>query len=187
MDISSTQSEFQQAQEHLHFLLGFMLIFIAICWARKRHELGGWLLYFYGWMFLAVYFYLREFLGHIDSYFPSAQIDKARQLALIVTVVPRLLAMLAVLVVMIILSFKRDQVWLQRLKLGLGAAAMIAAISAFMDATYFPRTVPANLRRLIMLVVWLTYLCVSRRVNRVFITKDWVETTDPVRSQTILS
>ncbi len=159
----------------------YFLIYIGVCWALKRKEFGGWLLYFYGWMFLMSYLYLREFLRQLDSYLPNAQIDKPRQLALVVTVIPRLLAMLAVLLVMIILVIKRDNIWLQRLKVMLGITIVVAAISVFLDGTYFPNTVSANLRRLIMLGVWLIYLSVSRRVRRVFITKDWLAPVNHLR------
>ena len=69
--------------------------------------------------------------------------------------------MLAVLLVMIILVIKRDNIWLQRLKVMLGITIVVAAISVFLDGMYFPNTVLANLRRLIMLGVCL-FICPFR-------------------------
>jgi hypothetical protein len=172
------QAEYNLATAHLHTLLPFVIIFIGVCWARKRNEFGGWLLYFYGWMFLMFYSYLREFVNHLGLYLPTAQVDKVQRLALVATVIPRLLATVAVLMAMVILVIKRDMVWLQRLKVTLGAAVIIAGVSVYLDTRFFPTVSPANLRRLVMLIVWFVYLNVSRRVHQVFITKDWVEPTN---------
>jgi hypothetical protein len=178
MATAAAQTPYNQALAHLHTLLPFAIIFIGICWARKRNEFGGWLLYFYGWMFLTSYSYLREFVSHLDFYLPTTQIDKAQRLALVITVIPRLLAIIAVLVGMVMLVIKRNGAWLQRLRVMLGATVIIAAVSVYLDTRFFPAVTAANLRRLIMLTIWLIYICVSRRVHQVFITKDWFDRTN---------
>ena len=75
MTISHSPDEYRRAVSFLTAMFPYFLIYIGVCWALKRKEFGGWLLYFYGWMFLMSYLYLREFLRQLDSYLPNAQID----------------------------------------------------------------------------------------------------------------
>jgi hypothetical protein len=151
------------------------LLFMVVCYARRKQEVGGWLLYFYGWMFALFYWYLRDFLGHAALFLPNARLEKTVHLALILTVIPRLLATCAVVVLIIILSNVREWIWVERLRLMLAVTVVVAGISVALDARYFPGTLAVNAMRLFMLGIWLVYLFVSDRVQRVFRTRDGLD------------
>jgi hypothetical protein len=157
------------------FLPAIALLLAVWSYLRRKEEIGGWFFYFYYWMFLVFYFYLKDFLQHTNLFLPSSTLDEARHLALLIAVVPRLFALSATLVLMIIVANRRDWTWVQRLKLVFGVTVLIAAISVGIDAKYFPAALLVNGVRLFMLCVWFLYLCVSDRVRRVFLTRDWLD------------
>jgi hypothetical protein len=124
-------------------------------------------------MVIAFFTYAKDFLGHLDLFAPSSALAKHLQLVLLVVALPRLLALAAVLTVMIILVRSRDAAWLSRLKMVFGVIVLIATISVALDASFFPKALLLNCVRLFMLCVWFVYLCISRRVRRVFEIKNW--------------
>lgn len=162
------------------WILALSLLFMVMCYSRRKQEVGGWLLYFYGWMFALFYSCLRNFLGHAGLFLPNARFEKTVHLALILTVIPTLLATSAVLVLIIILSNVGEWIWVERLRLMLAVTVVVAGISVALDAKYFPEALVTNAMRFFMLGVWLIYLFVSDRVQRVFRTKDWL---DPLESR----
>jgi hypothetical protein len=62
----------------------------------------------------------------------------------------------------------KEWVWVERLRLALLVAAIIALISLALDAVFFPRSLFRNAARWIGLALWTLYFSVSERVRRVF-------------------
>jgi hypothetical protein len=172
MIIHVLQATGPQVKGLSRFLPAIALIVGVVSYLRRKEEIGGWFLYFYYWMFVVFYFYLQDFLAHPNLYLPSSRLDEAHRLALLIAVIPRLFALSAVIILMIIVVNRRDWIWVQRLRLVFGATLVIAAISVAVDVKYFPTSVLVNSVRLFMLIVWFIYLCVSDRVRRVFLAKD---------------
>jgi hypothetical protein len=156
-------------------LLPAALVTAIVSYLRRKQDIGGWFLYFYFWISAVLAIYLTEALNNYRVFLPSSRLDSARHFALIITVYPRLLALLGVVGIAAALLKRRDWVWIERLRFMLGVAAVIAAISVALDAIYFPRSLFANLIRCAMLWVWLIYFHVSKRIHHVFQTKDWAK------------
>lgn len=151
------------------------LVTAVVCYLRRREEIGGWFLYMYYWILAVLYFYSLDFFGHIDILRPSPQRDEAQRAAFLLAALPRILGLTGVAIILIVLVKQREWVWVQRLKMVLGATVLIAAISVGLDVAYFPNAVLVNVLRFVMLCVWFLYLCFSERIRRVFQTKDWGE------------
>lgn len=149
------------------------LIFAIASIARKKESIGGWLLYFYYWIFALLAAYVSDFLLHLDVFRPSYAPDKINHEALVLAVFPRLFAILAVIVVAIMLLIKRDWAWVEKLRLVLLVEVVISGFSVWLDIRYFPNSIPLNAARLVGLFLWLIYFHVSKRVHHVFRTNDW--------------
>jgi hypothetical protein len=144
-----------------------------VCYLRRKEEIGGWFLYMYYWIFAVLYFYSKDFFGHMDILLPSSQRDEAQRAAFLLAAVPRILGLTGVAIILIVLVKQREWFWVQRLKMIFGATVLIAAISVGLDVEFFPNAVLGNVLRLVTLCVWFLYLCFSERIRRVFQTKDW--------------
>jgi cell division protein FtsW (lipid II flippase) len=94
-------------------------------------------------------------------------------LALILAVFPRLIAVIAVMTCTFVLLRTKEWRWVQRRRLALLVAAIIALISLALDAEFFPRSLVRNGARWIGLALWTLYFSVSERVRGVFQTHDW--------------
>jgi hypothetical protein len=149
------------------------LVTAIVSLVRRKRDIGGWLMYFYFWIGAVLAVYLQDALGNYRVFLPSSRLNPANQLALIVAVYPRLFVLLGVVTVAVAVLKRREWLWIERLRLMLGATVVITGISVVLDAIYFPRSLLANLIRCVMLCVWLTYFHVSKRVHHVFRTKDW--------------
>lgn len=149
------------------------LIFGVVCYQRRKKSIGGWLLYFYYWIYALTVAYTYDVFVHYRAILPSSEQDSEHHLALIATVYPRLLALAAVVGGAMILLKRREWVWVERLRLALGIEIMIAGISVALDAKYFPKSFRLNLGRCVMMFLWFLYFCLSDRVYSVFRLKDW--------------
>jgi len=154
-------------------LLYASVSFIALSIARWKHAIGGWLLYFYFWIFALLYISLRDVVLHPRVFMPAHRSLSVNHEALVLAVFPRLFVYLAVATLAVILLIRSEWVWVERLRVGLLAGAVIAGISVWLDFRYFPTSTLPNIGRWIGLCFWLVYFFVSVRVRRVFQTKDW--------------
>jgi hypothetical protein len=152
------------------------LIFAGVSILRRREAIGGWLLYSYYWIFAVLYISLNDILKHTQVFRPSFGVGSVNHEALVLAVFPRLFATLAALVLAVVLLIRKDWVWVERLRLVLLVHVLIAAFSLWLDVRYFPTTTVPNGGRLIGLFLWLLYFHKSKRVHRVFCTKDWGKT-----------
>ena len=158
-------------------LLPSALALAVVSIFRRKEAIGGWLLYFYFWICALLIVYLEDILSHYRVFLPSFQLDEEQHTALIAAAYPRLFAMTAIVATASALLWRREWVWVERLRLVFGVTILISAVSLALDLKYFPKAFGLNLKRWIMLCVWFTYLCVSRRVHEVFQTKTWGKTT----------
>jgi hypothetical protein len=175
MIFSVLQVNVRQPGGITQLLPAISLVGALVCYLRRKEEIGGWFLYMYYWIFAVLYFYSKDFLGHMDFLLPSSQRDEAQRAAFLLAALPRILGLTGVAIILIILVKQREWIWVQRLKMVLGATVLIAAISVGLDVEYFPNAVRVNVLRLVMSCVWFLYLCFSERIRRVFQTKDWGE------------
>ena len=155
------------------FLLYLSIAFIAICVVRRKQAIGGWLLYFYYWIFAVLFISLRDIALHPSAFKPSFGSDSLNREALFLAVFPRLFLFLAVAVIAVMLLIEKEWVWVERLRVVLLAGVFIAGLSVWLDVHYFPKSIRGNAVRWGGLCFWLLYFFVSKRVHHVFRTKDW--------------
>jgi hypothetical protein len=160
--------------------LPLALIFGVVCYLRRKESIGGWLLYFYYWVYALFVAYAYDVAAHYRAFLPSTKADPEHHLALIATVYPRLIALVVVIGIVMIMLKQREWVWVERLRLALGAEIVIAAVSVALDAKYFPKSFTLNLGRCVMMFLWFLYFCLSDRVYSVFRLKDWESVRPPI-------
>ena len=159
-------------------LLPASIIATVVSIVRRKHSIGGFLLYFYYWEFAIAFVYLYDIAFHPRVFLPSFGHETVNHLVLALAVFPRFFALLAVVIASIQLLRRRDWLSVERIRLLLLVAAIVSSISVWLDVYYFPKSIRVNATRLIGLFVWLLYFYVSHRVERVFKTHDW-ETPAP--------
>jgi hypothetical protein len=124
--------------------------------------------------------YAYDVFAHYRVFLPSSKVDSEHHLALIATVYPRLFALGVVIGIAMIMLKQREWVWVERLRLALGAEIVIAAVSVGLDVRYFPKSFGLNLGRCVMMFLWFLYFCLSDRVYSVFRLKDWESVRPPI-------
>jgi hypothetical protein len=144
------------------------VIFAIVSYLRRKQEIGGWLVYFCYWIVGVLLISLADIVRHPQVFFPPGAQNSGFHLALILAVVPRLIAVIAVTTCTLVLLRTKEWVWVERLRLALLVAAIIALISVALDAEFFPRSLFQNGARSIGLALWTRYFFVSERVRRVF-------------------
>lgn len=159
--------------------LPLALIFAVVSYSRRKASIGGWLFYFYYWIYALVVAYAYDVVAHYRVFVPSPEQGSEHHLALIAVAYPRLLALLVVVGIAMIMLKQREWVWVERLRLALGAEIVIAAVSVGLDARYFPKSFGLNLGRCVMMFLWFLYFCLSDRVYSVFRLKDWESVRPP--------
>jgi hypothetical protein len=165
--------------------LPLALVFGVVSYLRRKESIGGWLLYFYYWIYALAVAYAYDVLARYRVFLPSSEQDSEHHLALIAVAYPRLLALAVVVGVAMILLKRREWVWVERLRLALGAEIIIAGISVALDARYFPKSFALNLGRCVMMFLWFLYFCLSDRVYSVFRLKDWESVRPPNPSRPV--
>jgi hypothetical protein len=146
-----------------------------ICSSRKNQEIGGWLLYYYIQLYLGVTVSLVLLAFSFQNYLPTAWDAQPLLYTLFLMSMLPTLALFAIqLVVAEKLRRSRDYEWLRRLRSVLWAGLAVAVLGFAIDYNYFEDSVVFDVVTLIFSTIWLAYFCVSRRVTRVFRTKDWV-------------
>lgn len=139
---------------------------------RRRKAIGGWLFYFYYWIFAFLLAYAKDALQNARVFVPSYYSQVINHEALVLAVFPRFFGMLAVVVIALVLLVNREKAWLERLRVVLLAEGVIAGVSVLLDIWYFPSSTFSNVSRWIGLCLWVLYFYFSKRVQRVFGTKD---------------
>ena len=139
----------------------------------RKQAIGGWLLYFYYWVFALLFTSLQDIVRHPNVYSLSFRSDSVSHEALVLAVFPRLFVYIVVGAVATILLIKKEWMWVEHLRVVLSAGVLIAGFSFWLDVRYFPSSIRVNGIRWIGLCLWLLYFFVSKRVHHVFRTHDW--------------
>jgi hypothetical protein len=149
------------------------VIFAVLCYSRRKKEVGGWLMFFYYQIFASIALFLLQGTLRSREYLPSWWESEWDYIIFLGAVLPRLFAFILVGAISTLLLYHRDWLWVRNLKVALFAAIVLLALSLLVDLAYFPSAIFTNCLRLIMLVAWLIYFSVSKRVHHVFRTHDW--------------
>jgi len=155
------------------YLLYISFASIVISIVGRKQEIGGWLFYFYYWILAILYVSVRDFALHVKVYKPSFGSGTVNHEALVLATFPRFFVYLAVATIAGVLLFRREWVWVERLRTALLAGVIIAGFSVWLDVRYFPKSTFSNRWQ----IDWPLFLAgiffVSKRVHHVFRTDDW--------------
>jgi len=158
--------------------LGRLLYPVALAFgiasmATRKNAIGGWLLYFYYWMFAFLTTYVLDVALHPSVFLTHEGQKPEGHLALILAAFPRLLACAATVVFACLLLHYREWNWVEKLRLSLLVTCAASFVSVIIDSQYFPTVVLPNAARCAGVVLWTLYFYKSERVERVFRTHDW--------------
>ena len=151
------------------------ILVIYICVKRRTQEIGGWLLYFYIQLYVGAVAVLGAVAMNYQNYLPSSwSAAPSLYWLFLASTVPGQLVMPAQLVLAEMLRRSRDPRYLSWLRAALWIDLLSVAAALAIDAEYFRDNLIFDGLALAWPVVLLPYLYVSKRVNRVFVLKDWV-------------
>ena len=162
----------------------FGIIAWIVCNARKRSEIGGWLLFFYWQLFSGMVMTLIFFSINFQSYVPeNFGTHPARFYWFLASAVPSIVILFLQFAVATILIWVRTWDLLQLLRWLFVAQVALMIAGIIIDANYFPDDLILGIiMGLIPETAWMAYLFTSNRVRHVFQIHDWdtaVETMYP--------
>ena len=152
------------------------LVVAILCYALRKQPIGGWLLYYYISLYASLAVSLLLLATTLQNYSPARwQSTELYALAITTTALGQL-PLLAQAVVATIFLKRREWEWLKLLRAILIAGVICIGLSIVLDSVFFrgDQTV-LDWFALVWTVIWLAYFFVSKRVKRVFLSKDWVE------------
>ena len=156
------------------------LIMWWICSRRRHQAIGGWLLYFFIQLYISLGVTILLFIAGFENYRPSAWEGSGLYPLFILSTVPGLLLVPVQVTFGTFVLNRRDWKWVQRLKVVLLIDLVFVLIALAIDSYYFSDNVFFDVYSLIWPSIWLPYFTKSKRVQRVFKTKDWFEQAVPV-------
>jgi len=159
-------------------LLG--LIIIVVCAQRKKEEIGGWLLYYYIQLYIALVMTVVFTIIGIENYLPAMWAgEEGLYVLFLLSTVPGVLIVPLQLIAAERLRRGRRYERLGLLKTLLWADLFFSLIGLLIDLVYFRENVAFSVIALIWPLIWLPYFYRSKRVDRVFRTRDWLPAPEP--------
>jgi hypothetical protein len=149
------------------------LITGIICFARRKHSIGGWLLYFLFQLFAGAVVTVLFLLVGLRNYLPSLWPSMGLYVMFLISILPSVLGILILALVAIVLLKTNDWRWVRFMRGVLVILLLFDLISLGVDSQYFPDNLPLSVLSLISHSVLVGYFFLSRRVESVFKTKDW--------------
>jgi len=145
-----------------------------VCNGRKKHELGGWLLFFYWQVYSGIVLTLVFFSMNFQSYVPDNFDDSSRCYWFLASTVPTIVIFALQVAVATILISVRTWDLLRLLRWLIAAQVVAASVGMLIDIKYFPENVALGIIfTLGPEILWLAYFLKSRRVLHVFKSHDW--------------
>jgi Protein of unknown function (DUF2569) len=151
------------------------LIMAYICSKRTKEEIGGWLLYYYIQIYVGLVATIVIFAVSLENYKPSSWSEApALYPWFLLSAVPGILVVPVQATVAELLRRSRSERFLHWLRVVLWIDAACALLAIAIDLTYFRDSLFLDVLPVLWVTIWLPYFYVSKRVKRVFITKDWL-------------
>jgi len=162
----------------LLFMIGIAIL--IVCVSRRKMEIGGWLLYFYIQLYMAVIVSVFTVLVTFDNYAPSTWVARpSLYIPFLLSSAPGVLINIAQLVWAERLRLSRDYRHVRTVRLILWLDLAAAVLAVVIHTRLFHLTPFFTVIALAWPLIWLPYFHVSRRVDRVFRTKDWIPAPAP--------
>lgn len=149
------------------------LILWWICFKRKKKAIGGWLLYFLINLFGGAVVSGIILAFSVENLAPSAWADSKLYSLFLISSIPSYVVIASLVVVAVLLLRTRDWRWVRVMRAILVGDILFGLLGLAIDTVHFPNSVFFDVYGLIFPSIFLPYLIVSKRVERVFKTKDW--------------
>jgi hypothetical protein len=150
------------------------IVVAIICYLARKEPIGGWLLYYYISLYAGVGLSLLLLAATLQNYSPARwQSTELYALAIASSALDQLILIIQAVVATILLKC-REWKWLKLLRTILIGSLIWSAISIALDSAFFSGgNAVLDCFRLVWLAIWLAYFFSSKRVKRVFLSKDW--------------
>jgi hypothetical protein len=155
-----------------------VLILALVSYMRRREAIGGWLMFFFCTVYLGVLAALLVSIAAVAALYPpqsAPSVSNPPTLGIVTLL--RLTGYGGVALVSTYLLQRQEWQWVERLRFAIGANLVLNGICIVLDQIYFPQALVPNLGRWIVMCGWLVYFMVSGRVQTVFRTKTWGQTS----------
>lgn len=145
---------------------------------RRKNEIGGWLFVYLIVLFGGSIIFLPQMIPLFSYYTPSVWDDKSLYIQFIALNAPIMVLTLGQIIIGAIIFIKKFRSWklvkLLRVILGLEIGFILIKIVTWQaEPQLRPADITPDIVSLIWPSIWLLYFIFSKRIRRVFLTKDW--------------
>jgi hypothetical protein len=146
-----------------------------ICYARRKHPIGGWLLYYFIGLYAGSVISLFFLVSSLSNYAYGEWTNKFHYFLFIMTTVPADFCLLAQFVLsFFMISLKsRDWKYIELLKKVLLANIVFSFCSIPVEASLWPSNIFFSVYSAVVSLIWYFYFMRSIRVEYVFKLKQW--------------
>lgn len=150
------------------------LIMYLICSRQKGKEIGGWLLYYYIQLYLGVIMMIVMTIVSINNYNPATWEDNKLYMLFLFSTIPGILVYFIQVGVAAMAMKTKDYEWVKKLRAVLIIDIIIVLLAMLVDFQFFKDNLAIDILQLIWPIIWLPYFYKSVRVEKVFVSKDWL-------------
>lgn len=152
---------------------GFAVVLAIFAIVQRKSAIGGWLLYFFGLLYLRTVATVYNVVKYFGVYSPTAWHDVTPYLVFLNSTIPGYLFLIGGAIAVTKLAVTEEWIWVERLKTMLACAAAAGVVAIVIDAFYFRTNLVVAAQALASSVILWAYFARSHRVERVFLTHDW--------------
>ncbi len=155
-----------------------LLIAFAIAYLSRRRAIGGWLLYFYIQLYLGLLISLLFISQVVSNLDPNQWEDSFQYVMFFLSVAPVVITQFLEMGVATILLFQRNESIVKLLRKTLYALVATSAAALAIDISYFSDTpsIFIDALTLVFAIIWSLYFLKARRIQLVFIERNWIFT-----------
>jgi len=149
------------------------IVTAIICYARRKKPIGGWLLYFFWSIFGGGLITAIFVAAGIKNYLPASWSDGFSYSLFLLSAVPSIVIQAGLVAAAVALLRSRDWRWAIRIRWMLAADIFVGIVAALIHSKFFHSSLFLDVYGLIFPSIFLPYMLWSKRVRRVFQSKDW--------------
>ncbi|MDD2689341.1 MAG: DUF2569 family protein [Candidatus Omnitrophica bacterium] len=143
----------------------FIVVSAVICLIRRKKPIGGWLLFYFIWLFFGFLIWCILTISTLPRLNPGNWLDKRGYAYFLATSIPTDLLLLAQLSVSVLLLRTKKWLHVKLLKIILALQIASALVIILIDTKYFPSAAIFRIFDLITTSLWLLYFSFSPRVR----------------------
>jgi Protein of unknown function (DUF2569) len=156
------------------------IIVIILCVARRKKEIGGWLLYYYVQLYSGAIFSIILLMFSSQNYLPATWGGATGlYLLFLLSTIPNIMILFIELIYAERLRKSRNFTRIRPVRIVLWFHLGFAVLGLLIDLMAFRDNIPLAVIGLIFPTIWLPYFYYSKRVKKVFRTHDWIAKQSP--------